>query len=483
MPTRLPSGLIAGLLVGAGILVVPPPDGLPPEAWRALAVAMLMAIWWTTDAIPISATALLPLALFPLLGIMPIRDAAAPYANPLVYLFLGGFLVAAAMQRWDLHRRIALNIAVRTGAGPSRLVAGFMLATAFLSMWISNTATAMMMLPIALSVIAVVTGEQETAGAPARTAFGTSLLLGIAYAASIGGMGTLVGTPPNAFLSGFFQETYDIEIGFAQWMLLAMPVVVILLPVCWFVLTQIVFRSGPSAAPGMGHDVLRKARDELGTTSSAEWRIGLVFASVALLWMARPLLSDIPGLSGLSDPGIAIAAGILLFIIPAGPVAPTRNLLIWDDTRKVPWGVLILFGGGLSLASAISKTGLAAWLGAQLGDASILHPVLFVLLIAGVVILLTEITSNLATTAAFLPVIAAVADGAGIAPLTLAAPAAMAASCAFMLPVATPPNAIMFGSERLVIRDMMRAGIYMNLLALFAIGAAATFLVPIVFGN
>ncbi len=477
---NVPVGLIAGLLLFFGVLLVPPPEGLAPEAWRALAVAVLMAVWWTTEAIPISATALIPLAAFPLLDIMPIREAAAPFANPLVYLFLGGFLIAAAMQRWDLHRRIALNIAVRTGTSPSRLVAGFMLATAFLSMWISNTATTMMMLPIALSVIAVVTGEKDSE-APVRSAFATSLLLGVAYSASIGGMGTLVGTPPNAFLSGFFEETYNIEIGFAQWMLVAMPVVVVLLPICWIVLTQIVYRSAPAANPGTGHQILKEARDALGKASSAEWRIGLVFASVALLWITRPLLSSVPGLSNLTDPGIAIAAGILLFIIPAGSVAPARNLLVWDDTRKVPWGVLILFGGGLSLAGAISKTGLAAWLGGQLGDASILPSLIFVLLIAGVVILLTEITSNLATTAAFLPVIAAVADGAGIAPLTLAAPAAMAASCAFMLPVATPPNAIVFGSERLQIRDMMRAGIYMNLLGLLAIGAAATILVPIIF--
>ncbi len=480
MLSRWPIGLIAGLAASLTVLVIPPPEGLAPEAWAALAVALLMAIWWTTEAIPISATALLPLALFPLLGIMPMRDAAAPYANPLVYLFLGGFLIAAAMQRWDLHRRIALNIAVRTGTSPSRLVAGFMLATAFLSMWISNTATAMMMLPIALSVIAVVTGEKEGA-VPAHTAFGTSLLLGIAYAASIGGMGTLVGTPPNAFLSGFFSETYGIEIGFAQWMLVAMPVVFVLLPLCWFVLTKLVYRAPAPAGQEDGHAVLAAARDALGSPTSAEWRIGIVFAAVAVLWMSRPLLSSVPGLSGLSDPGIAIAAGILLFVIPAGAVSPKRNLLVWDDTRKVPWGVLILFGGGLSLASAISKTGLAAWLGTQLGDASVLPPVLFILLIAAVVILLTEITSNLATTAAFLPVIAAVADGAGLAPLSLAVPAAMAASCAFMLPVATPPNAIVFGSERLTIRDMMRAGIYMNLLAVLAIGAAATFLVPIIF--
>lgn len=481
MMPQLPKGLIIGLIVFFGIIVIPPPDGLEPAAWRALAVAVLMAVWWTTEAIPISATALIPLVLFPLLGIMPIREAAAPFANPLVYLFLGGFLIAAAMQRWDLHRRIALNIAVRTGAGPSRLVAGFMLATAFLSMWISNTATAMMMLPIALSVIAVVTGQTDEGETPARTVFGTSLLLGIAYAASIGGMGTLVGTPPNAFLSGFFSETYGIEIGFAQWMLVAMPVVVILLPLCWLVLTQFVFRTEQDIAQGTGHQVLREACDALGKASSAEWRIGIVFASVAILWMTRPLLSGVPGLSGLSDPGIAIGAGLLLFMIPAGSASPRRALLVWDDTRKVPWGVLILFGGGLSLASAISKTGLAAWLGTQLGDASVLPPLLFIILIAGVVILLTEITSNLATTAAFLPVIAAVADGAGLAPLSLAAPAAMAASCAFMLPVATPPNAIVFGSERLVIHDMMRAGIYMNLLALLAIAASATILIPLFF--
>jgi sodium-dependent dicarboxylate transporter 2/3/5 len=474
---RLSLGPIAALI----ILLAPTPDGLSDEAWRTLAIAVWMAIWWVTEAIPIFATALLPLALFPLLGVTDIRGAAAPFANPLVFLFLGGFLIAAAMQKCNLHRRIALNIAMRVGSGPSRLIGGFMIASAFLSMWISNTATTMMMMPIAASVIAVVVGgnHEKEGGA---TPFGAALMLGIAYAASIGGVATLVGTPPNAFLSGFFEETYGYDIGFARWMMIGLPVTMILLPACWLVLTRIMNAAGgarPADEHGDARAVLGLARDALGPMSVAEKRVAVVFVATALLWITRPLASTVPGLSALSDPGIAMLAGIVLFVAPSGKAG--KALLSWEDTRGVPWGVLILFGGGLSLASAISKSGLAAWLGGIMGGASILPALLFIGAIVAIIIFLTELTSNLATTAAFIPIVAAMADGLGLAPISLTAPAALAASCAFMLPVATPPNAIVYGSGQLTVAQMVRAGFVMNLIAIGLLTLVGHLLIPILF--
>ncbi len=479
-------GLVTGLGMMIATWIVPEPEGLSPAGWCVVGVGLLMAIWWASEAIPISATALVPLIALPMLDIVPVREAAAAYANPLVFLFLGGFIIGRALQRWDLHRRIALTIAAAVGTRPDRLILGFMLATAFLSMWVSNTATAVMMVPIAASVIAVV--QPGDPRSPQAIHFGAAMMLGVAYAASIGGAGTLIGTPPNAFLAAFMLQTYDFEVTFASWALFAMPVVAVLLPVTWLVLTRVVYPESrvraDGAVPGEGRGVIRDALASMGPLTTAEARVGIVFAAVAIAWIIRPWLAQIPGLGGLSDPVIGMLGALALFLLPAGKGEREagRPLLTWEDAERLPWGVLVLFGGGLSLAGAIGATDLADWLGEGLRTFEALPLILFIAVVTLMIIMLTELTSNVATTAAFLPVVTALAVATGNAPLDLGAPAALAASCAFMLPVATPPNAVVFSSGHVTIQQMIRAGIVMNIIAASVIVLAGTLLVPLVFG-
>jgi len=490
-------GLCAGLASFLILVLIGPPDGMPQPAWMTLAVASLMAIWWATEAIPLAATALVPLVAFPLLGIQPIRPTGASYAHPLIFLFMGGFLVAQAMQRWDLHRRIALSIAVRAGARPTRLIAGFMVATAFLSMWVSNTATTVMMLPIAASVVSVVILNSQHASPESARNFGLATMLAIAYSASIGGIGTLVGTPPNALFAAFFEQEFGFEVSFAGWMVLALPLVVVMLPTVWVLLTKVTYRFdlGTTAEEAAhGQDEVRKQLTEMGQMSPAEKRVAAVFAAMACLWVFRPLLDNLPLLEGLSDPGIAIAGALALFLIPAGKRASAAEdaeasagdgdrLLDWDHAKRISWDVLILFGGGLALAGAFSSTGLAAVLGEGLGELSWLPLIAFVVAVAAMVIFLTELTSNTATVAALLPVIAAIATATGHPPMILAVAAVFAASCAFMLPVATPPNAIVFASGYVTVPQMMRAGFLLNLIGIGLIALLATFVAPVILGG
>jgi sodium-dependent dicarboxylate transporter 2/3/5 len=457
--------------------VLPAPAGLSPAAWRTAAVGLLMATWWVTEAIPIPATALLPLALFPLLGVGTIGDAAAPFANPLIYLFLGGFLLANSMQGVGLPVRIALGTVQLFGTRPGSVIAGIMAASAFLSMWVSNTATALMMLPIGVSLIELLPGEEGEPDSD-RQRFGTTLMLSIAYACSIGGMATLIGTPPNAFLAGFMLETYGVSIGFAQWMLLGVPLVLVGLPLAWWILIRIAFPVSVAEISG-GAALLQSRRADLGPMTVAQKRVAVVFALTALAWMARPLLGDLA--PGLSDAGIAIAAAIVLFLIPSGGSDGGR-LLTWRQAEAAPWGVLVLFGGGLSLAAAIGSTGLGEWLGGRMATISHWPLLLLEAAVVATVILLTELTSNTATAATFLPVLAAVAVAIGQDPLVLAVPAALAASGAFMLPVATPPNAIVYGSGSVEMTDMVRAGVWINLLFTLLITTASRLLLPVVFG-
>jgi sodium-dependent dicarboxylate transporter 2/3/5 len=433
-----------------------------------------MALWWITEALPIAATALMPLVLFPLLGVTDIDGAATPYANPLIFLFMGGFIIAQAMRAWNLHRRIALNIVRAVGTSPSSIVVGFILASAFLSMWVSNTATALMMLPIGLSVIELTRDRlKERDRAPH---FGVVLLLSVAYACNVGGMGTLIGTPPNAILAGFFSESYGVEVGFAQWMMVGLPLVVVALPLVYMVLTW-VYPIELEELPG-GTDIIDEERAKLGTISAAEKRVAIVFGATALFWMMRPLLGKV--VSGLSDAGIAIGGGLALFLIPAG--TEDRALLAWSDAEELPWGVLILFGGGLSLAAAISDTGLAGWIGQGVNALSG-WPILTVLVsTVALIVVLTEITSNTATTAAFLPILGAVAVGIGENPFLLAVPAALGASCAFMLPVATPPNAIVYGSDLLTIPEMSRVGVWLNAVFIVVVTLSGYLLLGLAFG-
>jgi len=472
------AGLIAGPLAALALFLLPAPSGLEAAGWATAAIALWMAIWWVSEAVPLAATALLPLAAFPLLGVAPISMAAAPYANPIIFLFLGGFWMALAMQRAGLHRRIALAIIARAGGRPRLLIAGVMVATAFLSMWVSNTATAMMMLPIALSLIegAKKEGEAQSAG---RSAYARAMMLGIAYAASIGGLGTLVGSPPNALAAGYLSQSHGIEIGFADWIAVGVPAVLVLLPLAWLTLTRFAF-AVPAHEEETGASentaLIGEMRRALGTMRPAEKRVGAVIALIAFLWITHPWLSLFLPLAGISDAGIAIGGALALFLLPSGERGEDgepQRLLDWDWAKKAPWDILILFGGGLSLAQAMDGTGLAAWIGAQLTGAALLGPLVLMGAVVVLIIFLTELTSNTATASAFLPITGALALTAGLAPEALALPAAMAASCAFMLPVATPPNAIVFGSGHIGMQAMMRAGLRLNLIgiAVLTLGA------------
>ena len=449
------------------------------QAWYAAAVGLWMAIWWATEAIPVPVTAFLPLILFEPLGIATLRDAAAPYANPIIFLFLGGFVMALALERWNLHRRIALAILERTGTDGRRLVGGFMFVCAMLSMWMTNTSTTMMLLPIVLSVIAVIRDNIADLSKKARADFQVAMLLGLAYSASIGGLATLIGTPPNALLIGYMAENYGIEISFARWMLVGIPVTVIMLPVAWLLLTRYLYPVNFPANKAVS-DHLQKLRAEMGPITTPERRVGIIFLSVIFCWMLRRPLTEMLGLSGVSDASIVMTAAIVLFMLPSGnPAQP--QLMTWHDATRLPIGVLWLFGGGLSLAAAVSDTGLALWLGESLAPLNGFGIVALTVAAVAMVIFLTELTSNLATTATLLPVMGAIAIQAGVPPLMLTVPITIAASCAFMLPVATPPNAIVFATGEVSIPQMVKAGLFLNLFGIIMVSIIAMVLVPNVF--
>lgn len=469
-------GLFLGPALAIVMLLAGAPEGLGDAAWRTAAIGVLMAVWWATEAVPIAATALLPLVVFPLFDIASIHDTARPYSNKVIYLFLGGFVVAFAMQRWNLHRRIALNVLQVVGGNGRSLVGGFMIASAVISMWVTNTSTTMMLLPIAVSIIGVIHGSVTTLSEKGRQDFQYALLLGIAYSASIGGMMTLVGTAPNALLAAFMQDTYGTEIDFARWMLVGIPLALVMLPLSWLVLTRLVFKVDFVTSDEARSELTRMVK-EMGSISVPELRVAIIFACMALLWMTRPLLTHLPGLAALDDASIAMAGAIALFIVPSGS-KDDPLLLRWHYAERLPWGVLILFGGGLSLAGAVSSTGLAEWLGTSLQAIGDLPLWMIVAAAAAMIIFLTELTSNTATTATFLPVVGAIAIEAGFDPIMLTVPVTLAASCAFMLPVATPPNAIVFGSGMLTIPNMARAGLALNLIGIALVSAVAMTVAP-----
>ncbi len=475
---------------------LPPGGDLTQAGVATIAVGALIATWWVTEALPLPATSLLPIALFPLLGVVPIEDATAPYANDLIFLFMGGFMLALAMQRWGLHRRIALLTVRAVGTSPVRMIGGFMLATGFISMWVSNTATTVAMLPIGLSVLVLVLGDQgaetgeesgeESAAQQPVTGrgasnFATCLMLSIAYAASIGSLATLIGTPPNLFMASFLEEEYDISIGFGTWMLVGLPLAVVFLFIAWVLLTRFIYPPEMDEISG-SREVIQEQIDEMGSISRGEKVVLTVFVVTALSWILNSILPSIfpaleETLSGVDDAGIAIIAAIVLFAIPID----WRNgvfALDWATARQLPWGILLLFGGGLSLANAVSETGVDQWIGSLVSGLSSVPVFLLVAIVIVVVILLTELTSNTATTAALLPILAGAAVGLDLEPLAFAVPTALAATCAFMIPVATPPNAIVFGSGHITIVQMVRAGVWLNL-----VGAVLIFVTAYTLAN
>jgi sodium-dependent dicarboxylate transporter 2/3/5 len=451
---------------------------MSPEAMKVAAVAALMATFWMTEAIAIPATALLPIALFPLLGVMPTPKVTAAYANHLIYLFLGGFLIAVTIEKWQLHKRIALHTIQIVGVTPQRIVLGFMLATAFLSAWISNTATAMLMLTIGLAVLrqtAMVNTDQRQGADVSQSLFGTTLMLAIAYSASIGGVATLIGTPPNAILAGIIEKNYGYTIGFGQWMMFGLPLSLTMLFATWYYLTRVVMGKDVAELPG-GRQVIGEQLKALGPMSSQEKKVLAVFVFVAAAWIFRGLF-DFEFLKNVKDSSIAIFAAVLLFMIPSD-WRKGEFLLDWNTAKRIPWDIIILFGGGFALASGFESSGLTPWIANELVILQGAGLVLTVFVVVLIVIFLTEVTSNTATASLILPVIGAFAIAVQIHPYYLMVAVAIAASFAFMLPVATPPNAIVFSSRQITIPQMAKAGIWLNMFGSVIITAFVVLLLP-----
>jgi len=449
------------------------PDGLSEQGVAAFAVASWVGIWWVTEAVPIAVTAILPVVLFPLSGALDIADTTTAYGHKYVFLYLGGFFLAIAIEKVNLHRRIALTVISLIGTRMRMIVLGFMVATAFLSMWISNTATSVMMLPIGLAIVAQFRDHPDTPENE-HEEFGKMLMLAIAYSASLGGMATLIGTPPNLVLAGIVKELYGVEINFLDWMLFAFPLSVLLLFICWVYLTRYTVKLEAVHFTG-GVEEIKRQRKLLGIMSSNEKRVLIVFVLTAFAWMTRSFLFS-PIIPAIDDTLIALIAGILLFVIPSSE--EKGGVLEWDDAKKIPWGILLLFGGGLAIAQGFKDTGLAKWLAEQLTQLDFLPLLVMTLVLVAVINFLTEVTSNLATTAMILPVLAPLAAAMGVHPYIFMVSATLAASCAFMLPVATPPNAVVFGSGYINMSSMMRAGFGLNLISILLITFWVFYLLP-----
>lgn len=445
------------------------PKGLSAEGNAVLACTAWIAIWWIFEVTNISVTALLPIVLFPLTGALKLSMTTAAYGHKYIFLYMGGFILAMSIEKWGLHKRIALTIIKILGTGISRIILGFMVATAFMSMWISNTATSVMMLPIGLAIISQLKDHPDTEE-DENLLFGKALMLAIAYSASIGGMATLIGTPPNLVLAGVVQKTYGIEISFAQWFQFGLPISITLLMICWWYLTKVAFKFKMEEFPGGAQEIKRLLKG-LGKVSYEEKLVLIVFLLTAILWISRSFLQQF--IPQLDDTIIAIAAGLVLFVLPSSK--PSESIISWNEAVKMPWGIMILFGGGMALAQGFQDSGLALWIGNQFELLKVLPTFLLILLLILAVNFLTEITSNLATTAMLLPILAPMALSIDIHPYILLVSATVAASCAFMLPVATPPNAVVFGSGYLKIPDMVKTGILMNIFSIILLSLVVYF--------
>jgi sodium-dependent dicarboxylate transporter 2/3/5 len=472
---------LAAKMAGEGAYFPPGPLKL------AAGLTVVMAIWWMTEALPLAATALLPIVVVPLYqafgqrgdcgtastaeawcSATSFKSIATQYASGTIFLFMGGFLLALSMQRWNLHKRIALFVVSIVGTKPTRLVAGFMIASGFITMWVSNTATAVMMLPLGVSILTLVAQLSKEAGST-RSNFGTALMLGIAYASSIGSLSTLIGTPPNTFLKGYMEDQFGVTISFAKWMFAGLPVSIVFLAITWFILTKVLFKPEIKEIPG-GKELIQRERAALGPWSRGEKLVATVFVIAAISWVAFPL---IPALSqfNVKDEYIAMTVGVVLFLLPA---EPSKGIMVldWATAKNLPWDVLLLFGGGLALSGLITDTGMANWIGDRAKGLGGVPVIVAVLVVATLVIFLTELTSNTATAALFVPIMGGVAVGLGLDPMMLAVPVALAATCAFMLPVATPPNAVAYGSGYVSIGSMVRGGVWLNVIGIVLITIA-----------
>ena len=464
--------LLLGPVVFWLMVFLGPPDSMELAAYHVLCVTIWVAIWWITEAIPISVTALLPIVLFPLTGALDLGTTTASFGHKYIFLYLGGFLLAIAIEKWELHKRIALNIINLIGSNINTIILGFMAATGFMSMWISNTATSVMMLPIGMAVVSQFRKSDD--GETSDASFvGKALMLAIAYSASIGGFATLIGTPPNLVLAGVLENTYGVKISFMQWMKFGLPLSIFLLIICWVYLTRFAFKFEQRQFPG-GRSEIKLMLSKLGKMSFEEVTVLIVFFITAILWMTRSLIEKF--VPSIDDTIIAMIAGISLFILPA---KSKKSIITWKDCVKIPWDIILLFGGGMALAKGFSDTGLAEWIAMQLSHMQVLSLLILIVVLVASVNFLTEITSNLATTAMLLPVLAPMAIAFDIHPFMIMVSVAISASCAFMLPVATPPNAVVFGSGYLRISDMMRAGIWMNLVSIILVTLCTYYLLPV----
>ncbi|SFJ39011.1 solute carrier family 13 (sodium-dependent dicarboxylate transporter), member 2/3/5 [Halobacillus dabanensis] len=478
--TRQKVGLILGPLLFALTLIFLEADGLSNSAVAILGSTLWIATWWITEAMPIPATSLLPLVLFPITGGLDSGATSSSYGDDTIFLFMGGFLIALAMQKWNLHKRMALFIISSVGTSTEQIVLGFMVATGALSMWISNTATAMMMVPIGMAVIFQASEQLKKKGETVDHSdfhFGKAVMLGIAYSASIGGLATLIGTPPNTIFKGVVEQTYGIEISFAGWMAFGVPLSFIFLAIAWFYLVKIAYPMRVKELPG-GREVIREERRALGAMISEEKIVMTIFSITALAWISRSfILVEIN--ENINDTMIAMTAAVLLFLIPS-KTKRGDYLLDWETAKGLPWGILLLFGAGLAIAEGFQETGLAEWIGMQLTIFQGVHLIVIIVIVAVLVIFLTEITSNTATATMMFPIMASLAGAISVHPYSLMIAAGVAASCAFMLPVATPPNAVVFGSGYLKIPDMAKAGFLLNIVAVILVTIAIYFYLPLV---
>ena len=460
--------LLLGPAIAVVFLLVGPQFGMSETAWRTAALGIWMGQWWVSEAVPIAATALLPLVFLPLLGVLNINAASAPYANPVIYLFFGGFVLAAAFERSGLHRRLALSLLGAVGTRPHRIIGGIMVTAALISMWVSNTATVLMVLPLAQSMLS----QRPTGDTRGATNFEKALLLGVAYGATIGGFGTMIGSPPNALLTAFLSQTHGIRVSFLDYMMIGVPIVFVATPLAWLLLTRVVFKVRSDEVV-IDPSTLVAERAALGRMSRAEKFVGVVGALTAIAWMAQPVIAKL--IPAVSEAGISVACALVLLTVPID--SKGTRAINWEEAERIPWGVLVLFGGGLSLAAAIQEGGLARWIGDSVTGLRSVHPFLLVLIVTAVITFLTEFTSNTATAAAFLPIASSLAVGAEMSPLVMSMAAGLAASNGFMMPVGTPPNAIVFASGKLTIPEMAKAGFLIDVMFIILLTLAAYFLV------
>ena len=467
--------LISGPLLFLAMQFFSPPAGMSESAYSLLSITLWMALWWVTESVPIAITALLPIILFPMTGAVDLQTTTASYGHKYIFLYMGGFMLAIAIEKWNLHKRIALNIIKIIGTNISKIILGFMVATAFLSMWISNTATAVMMLPIAMSIVAQLQDNPNTEKNE-NLIFGKALMLSIAYSASIGGMATLIGTPPNLVFAGYVEETYGIEITFLQWFKFGVPIAIPLLVIAWLYLTKFAFKFKQKEFPG-GKEEINRLLVLIGPMKREEKLVSSIFVLTAFCWITRSFILQ-EFFPFIDDTIIAMTAGVLLFVVPASDFK--KRLITWEDAVKLPWGIILLFGGGMALAAGFQITGLASWLGAQMSVFQGLSVLVLVFVVITLVNFFTEFTSNLATTAMLLPILAPIAISLNINPYMLMVACTIAASCAFMMPVATPPNAVVFGSGYLRIPDMIKSGIWMNIISILFLTLMVYYFLPII---